>query len=206
MSDADFMTRAIAISRHSLDIPGAAPFGAVVVRDGIVVGEGLNHAAARFDPTSHGEVEAVKDACAKLKTLDLSGCDLYTSCEPCAMCVATMRIAGIRTLYYAASLVEAGPAIAARMTPNDRHRRPALRMRPAGARAQDARRADHAGRGGGGAAALGGRGGDAVARAMGHGQGARGLAGGWIRRLQTAKPPSITVAREVASSGRLIAG
>lgn len=117
MSDADFMTRAIAISRDSLGIPGAAPFGAVVVRDGRIVGEGLNHAAARFDPTSHGEVEAVKDACAKLETLDLSGCDLYTSCEPCAMCVATMRIAGIRTLYYAASLAQAGPAIAARMTP-----------------------------------------------------------------------------------------
>ena len=117
MTHETFMSRAIALSRQALDIPGAAPFGAVVVRDGTIVGEGLNHAAALFDPSSHGEVEAVKDACRKLQTLDLSGCDLYTSCEPCSMCVATMRIVGIRTLYYAASLAQAGPAIATAMTP-----------------------------------------------------------------------------------------
>jgi tRNA(Arg) A34 adenosine deaminase TadA len=117
MNDESFMNRAIEISRTALGIAGAAPFGAVVVRDGIIVGEGLNHAAARFDPSSHGEVEAVKDACRNLQTLDLSGCDLYTSCEPCAMCVATMRIAGIRTLIYAASLAEAAPAIATAMKP-----------------------------------------------------------------------------------------
>lgn len=117
MTDESFMARAIAISRTALDIPGAAPFGAVVVRDGIIVGEGLNHAAARFDPSSHGEVEAVRDACRTLQTLDLSGCDLYTSCEPCALCVATMRIAGIRTLFYAASLDQAGPSIAGALKP-----------------------------------------------------------------------------------------
>lgn len=113
----DFMARAIAISRRALEEPGTAPFGAVIVREGTIVGEGLNHAAASFDPSSHGEVEAIKDACRNLKTLDLSGCDLYTSCEPCSMCVATMRIAGIRTLYYAASLRQAGPPIAAAMKP-----------------------------------------------------------------------------------------
>ena len=117
MGDEGFMERAIEISRTALDKPGAAPFGAVVVRDGVIVGEGLNHAAGRFDPTSHGEVEAVKDACRRLGTLVLSDCDLYTSCEPCAMCVATMRIAGIRTLVYAASLAQAAPAIARAMTP-----------------------------------------------------------------------------------------
>lgn len=117
MTSEDFMGRAIAISRRALDTPGAAPFGAVVVRDGAIVGEGLNHALAHFDPSSHGEVEAVKDACRNLQTLDLSDCDLYTSCEPCSMCVATMRIAGIRTLYYAASLAQAGPPIATAMTP-----------------------------------------------------------------------------------------
>ena len=117
MTDDDFMARAIAISRRALDTPGAAPFGAVVVREGTIFGEGLNHALANFDPSSHGEVEAVRDACRNLKTLDLSGCDLYTSCEPCAMCVATMRMAGIRTLYYAASLKQAGPPIATAMKP-----------------------------------------------------------------------------------------
>ncbi len=117
MSDESFMARAIELSKTALDIPGAAPFGAVGVHDGVIVGQGLNHAVGRFDPSSHGEVEAVKDACRNLKTLDLSGCDLYTSCEPCAMCVATMRIAGIKTLFYAASLVQAGPAIAGAMKP-----------------------------------------------------------------------------------------
>ena len=117
MTHEDFMARAIAISRRALAEPGTAPFGAVVVRDGAIVGEGLNHAAGLFDPSSHGEVEAVRDACRNLKTLDLSGCDLYTSCEPCSMCVATMRITGIRTLYYAASLKQAGPPIATAMKP-----------------------------------------------------------------------------------------
>lgn len=117
MTQDEFMARAIAISRRALDTPGTAPFGAVVVRDDAIVGEGLNHALGHFDPSSHGEVEAIKDACRNLRTLDLSDCDLYTSCEPCAMCVATMRIAGIRKLYYAASLADAGPPIAAAMRP-----------------------------------------------------------------------------------------
>lgn len=117
MTSDDFMARAITISRRALEQPGTAPFGAVIVRDDRIVGEGLNRAAASFDPSSHGEVEAVRDACRNLRTLDLSGCDLYTSCEPCAMCVATMRIAGIRTLYYAASLQQAGAPIATAMRP-----------------------------------------------------------------------------------------
>lgn len=83
----------------------------VVVRDGVVVGEGLNHAGSRFDPTSHGEVETIRDACRKLECTDLSGCDLYTSCEPCALCVAATQIAGIRRLYFAASLDQSGRAL-----------------------------------------------------------------------------------------------
>jgi tRNA(Arg) A34 adenosine deaminase TadA len=107
MYDETFMQRAIALSAQALDAPGAKPYGAVVVRDGKVVGEGLNQAIAHFDPTSHGEVEAIRDACRKLGTVDLRGCDLYTTCEPCPLCVAAMRIAGIRKLYYAASVGEA---------------------------------------------------------------------------------------------------
>jgi guanine deaminase len=98
-----FMKRAIELSRIALTKPGAQPYGAVIVKDGKIVGEGLNHARAHFDPTSHGEVEAIRDACKRLQSLDLNGCDLYTSCEPCPLCVATMYIAGIRKLYYAAS-------------------------------------------------------------------------------------------------------
>ncbi|MBS7542785.1 nucleoside deaminase [Ancylobacter oerskovii] len=116
----DFMSRAIEISREALEKPGTEPFGCVIVKDGVIVGEGLNHSLAHFDPTSHGEVEAIRDACRRLECVDLTGCDLYTSCEPCAMCVATMEVAGISTLYYAASMRQAGVAFAA-LTRAERH-------------------------------------------------------------------------------------
>lgn len=106
----EFMQRALALSALALNEPGTEPFGAVVVKDGVIVGEGFNHSVAHSDPTSHGEVEAIRDACRKLGTVDLSGCELYTSCEPCAMCAAAMHIAGIAKLYYAASLVQSGEA------------------------------------------------------------------------------------------------
>ncbi len=96
------MDRAIAIAATSIDDPGALPYGAVVVRDGQIIGEGLNRALALNDPTSHGEVEAIRDACRKLGTTDLSGAIMYTSAEPCSMCVVTMLLAGIQKLVYAA--------------------------------------------------------------------------------------------------------
>jgi guanine deaminase len=68
----------------------------------------LNHSKARHDPTSHGEVEAIRDACRRLECVDLSECELYSSCEPCAMCVATLTVAGVPKLYYAASMEQAG--------------------------------------------------------------------------------------------------
>lgn len=118
MSDHNvFIQRAIALSREALTKPGCAPFGAVVVKDGKIVGEGVNHSIAYFDPTSHGEVEAIRNACANLQTLELSGCDLYTSCEPCALCVAAMQIAGIRKLYYAASLKQSAGALGTALRP-----------------------------------------------------------------------------------------
>lgn len=106
MYDEKFMRRAIDLSAQALDTHGARPYGAVVVRDGKIVGEGLNQSAKNFDPTSHGEVEAVRDACRNLKTLELTGCDLYTSAEPCSMCVSTMLIAGIARMYYGASIAQ----------------------------------------------------------------------------------------------------
>jgi guanine deaminase len=105
--NAAFMQRAIELSRGALREPGTEPFGAVVVLNGKIVGEGLNHSRARFDPTSHGEVEAIRDACRRLGTVDLGGAEMYTSCEPCAMCVATMEIAGLSRLYYASSMEQA---------------------------------------------------------------------------------------------------
>lgn len=110
MYDDSFMQRAIELSRSALSRPGTEPFGAVVVKDGRIVGEGVNHSLAHFDPTSHGETEAIRDACRTLGTVDLEGCELYSSCEPCALCVATMKIAGISKLYYAASFAQAGEA------------------------------------------------------------------------------------------------
>ncbi|RYF34022.1 MAG: nucleoside deaminase [Comamonadaceae bacterium] len=106
----EFMQRALALSAQALDTPGTEPFGAVVVKDGAIVGEGFNHSVAHFDPTSHGEIEAIRDACRKLETVNLAGCDLYTSCEPCALCAAAMHIAGIGQLYYAASMAQSGAA------------------------------------------------------------------------------------------------
>jgi guanine deaminase len=107
-----FMRRAIEIARTALDIPGTLPFGAVVVKDGRIVGEGLNRSFADQDPLSHGETEAIRDACRKLGTTSLAGCELYTTCEPCAMCVAAMYLCGIEHLYYAGTAEESGTLFA----------------------------------------------------------------------------------------------
>lgn len=104
MYEERFMQRAVELSRRALEEAGSEPFGAVVVKDGAIVGEGLNRMRARFDPTSHGEVEAIRDACRRLGSLDLTGGAVYTSCEPCPICVATMIATGIGSLYYGASL------------------------------------------------------------------------------------------------------
>ena len=120
MYEEAFMRRAVAISAEALTTPGTEPFGAVVVRDGRIVGEGINRSLQNFDPTSHGETEAIRDACRNLATVDLTGCDLYTSCEPCPLCVAAMTIAGIGRLYYAASMDQAGAAFDG-LTPAMRH-------------------------------------------------------------------------------------
>lgn len=115
-----FMRRAIEISAEALSTPGTEPFGAVIVKDGRIVGEGINRSLQNFDPTSHGEIEAIRDAARNLGTVDLSGCELYTSCEPCPLCVAAMGIARIGQLYYAASSAQAGAAFAG-LTARERH-------------------------------------------------------------------------------------
>lgn len=98
-----FMARAIEIARESVDTPGTLPYGAVIVLDGEIVGEGLNRAAAKSDPTSHGEVEAIRDACRRLSVTSLAGADMYASGEPCSMCVSAMYQVGIQRLFYAGS-------------------------------------------------------------------------------------------------------
>lgn len=101
-----FMQRAIDIARTEMMENGAAPFAAVVVKDGKIVGEGVNLVVNNSDPTSHGEVEAIRDAGRNLGTWDLSGCTLYTTCEPCEMCVAAIYWARLDAFYYAATLAD----------------------------------------------------------------------------------------------------
>ena len=111
---AKFMRRAIELAAQAIERDA---YGAVVVKDGRVVGEGLNQSSRNFDPTSHGEIEAIRDACRKLGTTDLTDADLYTSCEPCPLCVCAMMIAGIGKLYYGATLEQSSRAIPAGKMP-----------------------------------------------------------------------------------------
>lgn len=97
--DNKFMKRAIELAIKSVENNGG-PFGAVVVKDGKIVGEGSNSVTTDNDPTAHGEVVAIRNACKKLDTFDLSGCELYTSCEPCPMCLSSMYWARIDRYYY----------------------------------------------------------------------------------------------------------
>ncbi|MGK7862527.1 deaminase [Falsiroseomonas sp. E2-1-a4] len=110
-TDETFMRRAIALSQQAASTRGAQPFGAVVVKDGVVVGEGFNQAIGKLDITSHGETEAMRDACQRLGTLDLSGCTVFTSCEPCALCVATMQMAKVDAVVFAAALSDSARAL-----------------------------------------------------------------------------------------------
>jgi tRNA(Arg) A34 adenosine deaminase TadA len=120
MDDESFLRRAIALSAEAAATPGCEPFGAVVVKDGAIVGEGFNRSNTKLDPTSHGETEAIRDACRKLGTLDLTGAMVFTSTEPCALCVATMQITGIGRVVYAATLADSARVLAG--VPRDRRR------------------------------------------------------------------------------------
>ena len=111
--DAKFMKRAIAIAQTANTVPGTDPFGAVVVKDGVIIGEGLSAMRANSDATAHGEVLAIRAANKKLGTPDLSGCVLYTSCEPCPLCVAAIAIARLDKVFYAATLKESAEAFSA---------------------------------------------------------------------------------------------
>lgn len=105
--DMAHMRRALDIARRAQSDRGLQPFGAVVVLDGRIVGEGVNAAAGTFDPTSHGEIEAIRDACRNLGTLSLAGATIYATCEPCPLCVAACVIAGIERIVHATSIDEA---------------------------------------------------------------------------------------------------
>ncbi len=101
------MRRAIELSRQKMQAGEGGPFGAVVVKDGTIVGEGWNCVTSRNDPTAHAEVVAIRDACARLRTFTLQGCELYTSCEPCPMCLAATYWARVDRLYYGNTIQDA---------------------------------------------------------------------------------------------------
>jgi guanine deaminase len=96
-----FMREAISLSRKKMLANEGGPFGAIVVRNGKIVGRGWNRVTATNDPTAHAEIVSIRDACQRLKRFDLSDCTLYTSCEPCPMCLAAVYWARIEKVYYA---------------------------------------------------------------------------------------------------------
>jgi tRNA(Arg) A34 adenosine deaminase TadA len=96
-----FMRAAIRLSRTKMRANCGGPFGAVVVRHGKIVGRGWNQVTSANDPTAHAEVTAIRAACKKLQTFQLDDCELYTSCEPCPMCLAAIYWARFKRVYYA---------------------------------------------------------------------------------------------------------
>lgn len=106
----EFLRRAIDLAVQNVNAGGGGPFAAVIVRDGKIVGEGVNTVTATNDPTAHGEVNAIRAACKALGTFTLTGCELYTSCEPCPMCLAASYWARLNAIYYGCSAADAARA------------------------------------------------------------------------------------------------
>ena len=96
----NFMLRAIELSINSVNTTGG-PFGCVIVKENKIIAEGSNKVTSSNDPTAHAEVVAIREACKKLNTFNLTGCDLYTSCEPCPMCLSAIYWGRIEKIYYA---------------------------------------------------------------------------------------------------------
>ena len=95
-----FMQRAIELSIESIN-SGGGPFGSVIVKDDKIISEGMNRVTVNNDPTAHGEITAIREACKKLNTFDLSGYELYSNCEPCPMCLSAIYWSHIDKVYYA---------------------------------------------------------------------------------------------------------
>jgi guanine deaminase len=102
-----FMKRAIELSVANVRCGNGGPFGAVIVRNGEIVAEGVNQVTRRNDPTAHAEVMAIRQACAELGTFELTDCDLYSSCEPCPMCLGAIYWARLARVYYGNTAADA---------------------------------------------------------------------------------------------------
>ncbi|MFL5288499.1 MAG: nucleoside deaminase [Rhodopila sp.] len=107
MAEAEFMRRAIALSLEMMRSGRGGPFGAVIVKDGKIIAEGFSQVTSLNDPTAHGEVVAIRAACQALQTFDLAGTEIYSSCEPCPMCLSAIYWARISKLYFANDCVDA---------------------------------------------------------------------------------------------------
>jgi len=105
-----FLRRAIQLATENVHSGRGGPFAAVVVRDNQIIGEGANSVTSTLDPTAHGEVNAIRAACQALGVFTLAGCQLYTSCEPCPMCLAAAYWARIQAIYFGCSAADAARA------------------------------------------------------------------------------------------------
>lgn len=99
--DKKFMGRAIELARAGIASNAGGPFGSVVVKDGEIIGEGNNHVTSANDPTAHAEIIAIREACKSLNSFQLTGCTIYTSCEPCPMCLGAIYWARPDKVYFA---------------------------------------------------------------------------------------------------------
>lgn len=99
-----YIKLAIKEAKEGIKNNHGGPFGAVIVKDGEVIASGHNHVVANNDPTCHGEIDAIRKACSKLGTFDLTGCDIYTTGEPCPMCLSAILWANINKIYYSCTI------------------------------------------------------------------------------------------------------
>lgn len=105
--DEKFMRRAIELAQEGIDRNDGGPFGAVVVRNGEIIGEGCNQVTSTNDPTAHAEVVAIRSACKNLESFQLEGCTIYTSCEPCPMCLGAIYWARPERMFFACTREDA---------------------------------------------------------------------------------------------------
>ncbi len=103
----NFMREAIRLSRRKMRANQGGPFGAVIVREGKIIARGWNRVTAANDPTAHAEITAIRDACKKLKRFHLDDCEVYTSCEPCPMCLSAIYWARIKRIFYGSTRADA---------------------------------------------------------------------------------------------------
>lgn len=103
----EFMREAIRLSREGMEQGHGGPFGCVVVKDGVIVGRGRNEVTSTHDPTAHAEVVAIRNACQHLNDFQLAGCEIYTSCEPCPMCLGAIYWARPDKVYFGCSKEDA---------------------------------------------------------------------------------------------------